>query len=160
MAVRTDNAIVINAPLETVWETTNDVESWPHLFTEYAEAEILERKGNTVVFRLSMHPDENGKIWSWVSERTIDPKTHSVKARRIETGPFEFMNIEWYYEEVDGGTRMRWVQEFTMKPNAPANDEQMEVYLNTNTQKQMTVIKQQIEEAGYRAAAKARPGAA
>ena len=83
MAVRTDNAIVINAPLETVWETTNDVESWPHLFTEYAEAEILERKGNTVVFRLSMHPDENGKIWSWVSERTIDPKTHSVKARRI-----------------------------------------------------------------------------
>jgi aromatase len=136
------------------------VESWPSLFTEYADAKILERKGNTVVFRLTMHPDESGKVWSWVSERTADPAAHFVKAHRIETGPFEFMNIEWYYEEVEGGTRMRWVQEFSMKPGAPANDQQMEVYLNVNTKKQMAVIKQRIEEEFLRTAAQARPGAA
>jgi aromatase len=146
MAVRTDNSIWIEAPLELVWDLTNDVESWPNLFTEYAEAKILERKGNTVAFRLSMHPDENGKVWSWVSERTIDPVTHSVKARRVETGPFEFMNIEWYYEPADGGTRMRWVQEFSMKPNAPANDAQMEIHINNNTKKQMAIIKEKIEK--------------
>jgi aromatase len=146
MAVRTDNSIWISAPFEMVWDITNDVESWPKLFTEYAEAEILEHKGNTVVFRLSMHPDENGKIWSWVSERTMDPAAHLVKARRVETGPFEFMNIEWYYEPADGGTRMRWVQEFTMKANAPANDAQMEVHINNNTQKQMAIIKEKIEK--------------
>lgn len=161
MAVRTDNSILINASLQEVWEATNDVESWPNLFTEYAKAKILERNGNTVVFRLTMHPDENGKVWSWVSERTADPATHSVKARRIETGPFEFMNIEWYYQEIEGGTRMRWVQEFAMKPNAPVNDAQMEVYLNTNTQKQMAVIKQRIEESVRRTTGpKAQPGAA
>jgi aromatase len=146
MAVRTDNSILIHAPLEMVWDLTNDVETWPQLFTEYAEAEILERKGNTVVFRLSMHPDENGKIWSWVSERTTDSAAHVVKARRVEPGPFEFMNIEWYYEPVEDGTRMRWVQEFAMKPNAPANDAQMEVYINTNTQKQMSIIKEKVEK--------------
>jgi len=146
MAVRTDNSIWIQAPLELVWDLTNDVESWPNLFTEYAEAKILESKGNTVVFRLSMHPDENGKVWSWVSERTTDPVTHSVKARRVETGPFEFMNIEWYYEPGDGGTRMRWVQEFSMKPNAPANDAQMEIHINNNTKKQMAIIKEKIEK--------------
>ena len=146
MAVRTDNSIVVNAPLEIVWTITNDVESWPTLFTEYAQAEILERQGNTVMFRLSMHPDENGKIWSWVSERTTDPVNHLVRARRVETGPFEYMNIEWYYEPVEGGTRMRWVQEFTMKPNAPANDAQMEVHINNNTQKQMAIIKDRIEK--------------
>lgn len=146
MAVRTDNSIVINAPLEMVWTITNDVEGWPGLFTEYAQAEILERQGNTVIFRLSMHPDENGKIWSWVSERTTDPVTHLVRARRVETGPFEFMNIEWYYEPVEGGTRMRWVQEFAMKLSAPANDAQMEVHINSNTQKQMAVIKERIEK--------------
>lgn len=146
MAVRTDNSILIRAPLEMVWDLTNNVETWPQLFTEYAEAEILERKGNTVVFRLAMHPDENGKIWSWVSERTTDPATHVVKARRVETGPFEFMNIEWFYEPAEGGTQMRWVQEFTMKPTAPANDEQMRVYINTNTLKQMAIIKEKIEE--------------
>lgn len=145
MAVRTDNSIVIDAPLDVVWEITNDVANWPNLFTEYATAEILERRDNTVVFRLTMHPDENGKVWSWVSERTSDPATHSVRARRIETGPFEFMNIEWYYEPVEGGTKMRWVQEFTMKPQAPANDEQMENYINTNTKKQMAIIKERIE---------------
>ncbi len=161
MAVRTDNSILIEAPLETVWKATNDVENWPNLFTEYAEAKILERKGNAVVFRLTMHADENGKVWSWVSERTPDPTTHTVKAHRVETGPFEFMNIEWYYQEVDGGTRMRWVQEFTMKPTAPVNDVQMEKHLNTNTQKQMTVIKQRIEESVRKTVgAKAQPGAA
>ena len=146
MSVRTDNSIVIAAPLEEVWQITNDVANWSNLFTEYAKVEILERKDNTVRFRLTMHPDDQGRVWSWVSERTTDPGTHTVKARRIETGPFEFMNIEWYYEPADGGTRMRWVQEFTMKPGAPANDEQMEQYINNNTKTQMKIIRERIEQ--------------
>lgn len=145
MAARTDNSIVIVAPLELVWAVTNDIENWPNLFTEYAEATILERKDNTILFRLTMHPDENGTKWSWVSERTADPATHTVKSHRVETGPFEHMNIEWYYEAVAGGTRMRWVQEFHMKPQAPVNDEQMEARLNKNTQIQMSIIKEKIE---------------
>jgi aromatase len=146
MSVRTDNSIVIDAPLEEVWRITNDVVNWPSLFTEYATAEILEQNADTVRFRLTMYPDEQGRVWSWVSERTVDPRTHTVKARRVETGPFEFMNIEWYYQPVEGGTKMRWVQEFTMKPGAPANDEQMEPYINNNTKTQMAIIKERIEQ--------------
>jgi aromatase len=93
VAGHVDNSIVIDAPLELVWDVTNDVASWPGLFSEYAEAVILERRGDTVRFRLTMHPDENGKVWSWVSERTADPKTHTVRAHRVETGPFRYMNI-------------------------------------------------------------------
>jgi aromatase len=146
MSVRTDNSIFIAAPLDEVWQITNDVANWPKLFTEYAKAEILEQKDNTVRFRLTMHPDEQGRVWSWVSERTADPRTRTVKARRIETGPFEYMNIEWYYEPAEGGTRMRWVQEFTMKPAAPANDEQMEQSINNNTKTQMAIIRERIEQ--------------
>jgi aromatase len=145
MSKRTENEIVINAPLKKVWEITNDVENWPNLFTEYATAEILDRQGNTVRFRLTMHPDQNGKIWSWVSERTTDPTAHTVKAHRVETGPFDFMNIWWYYEEVPGGTRMRWVQEFHMKPEAPVDDDWMENNINTNTKTQMKIIKERVE---------------
>lgn len=145
MAAHTDNAIVIDAPLELVWRITNDVEGWPNLFTEYAEATILERRDNTVVFRLTMHPDENGKVWSWVSERTADPTTHTVKAHRVETGPFEYMNIQWFYEPVEGGTRMRWIQDFQMKPQAPVDDAWMEANINKNTPIQMGVIKEKIE---------------
>jgi aromatase len=146
MSVRTDNFIVIDAPLDEVWRITNDVPNWPNLFTEYATAEILEQNADTIRFRLTMHPDAQGKVWSWVSERTVDPRNHTVKARRVETGPFEFMNIEWYYQPVEGGTKMRWVQEFTMKPGAPANDEQMEQYINNNTKTQMAIIKERIEQ--------------
>jgi len=147
MPAHTDNEVVIDAPLEAVWEKMNDVENWPNLFSEYAKAEVLEREGNTMRFRLTTFPDPeyDGQVWTWVSERTVDPETRSVKAHRIETGPFDHMNIEWYFEPVDGGTKMRWVQDFSMKPTAPANDEQAQEYINNNTREQMRVIKERLE---------------
>ena len=146
MAAQTENEIVIDAPLDLVWTMTNDVANWPNLFTEYAEAEILERRGDTIRFRLTMHPDENGRVWSWVSERTADPATYTVKAHRVETGPFEFMNIQWFYEPANGGTKMRWMQEFEMKPSAPLDDAGMAARINTNTPIQMRAIKEKIEQ--------------
>jgi aromatase len=143
----TDNSVDIAAPLEFVWRRMNEIESWPELFSEYAKAEILEQEGNTITFRLTTHPDPeyDGKVWSWVSERVVDAASHTTKSRRIETGPFEHMTIDWYFEETDDGTRMRWVQDFSMKPDAPATDEQAEDYLNRNTKEQMSVIKERLE---------------
>lgn len=147
MAGQTDNTIVIDAPMDLVWSMTDDVPSWPRLFSEYASAEVLSRSGNTVTFRLTMHPDENGNAWSWVSERTSDPITRTVRSHRVETGFFEFMNIYWEYSEVDGGVRMRWVQDFHMKPEAPIDDEAMTRRLNSNTAIQMKLIKDKVESA-------------
>ncbi|MDX3227794.1 SRPBCC family protein [Streptomyces sp. ME19-01-6] len=149
---RTDNAIVIDAPLELVWDITNDVESWPRLFSEYETAEILHRDGDTIRFRLTMHPDENGTRWSWVSERTADPATHTVRSRRVETGPFAFMDIFWEFTQEPEGVRMRWVQEFHMSPRAPADDAAMTAHINRNTRIQMELIRDRIE-ARARAAA-------
>jgi len=145
----TDTAVVIEAPLELVWKRMNDLEDWPNLFSEYAKAEVLEQEGNTIRFRLTTHPDPeyDGQVWSWVSERTIDESTHTVKAHRIETGPFDHMNIEWYFEPVEGSTRMRWVQEFSMKPSAPSTDDEAEQYINRNTKQQMEVIRERLQAA-------------
>jgi aromatase len=55
------------------------------------------------------------------------------------------MNIEWFFEQSGDGTRMRWVQDFSMNPGAPANDEQAEEYMNKNTKTQMGVIKERLE---------------
>jgi aromatase len=153
MAAHTDNEVVIDAPIDYVWERMMDIEDWPSLFSEYAKAEVLEEEGNTVQFRLTTHPDPeyDGQVWSWISERVADPATRSSKSRRIETGPFEYMSIEWYFEEVEGGTKMRWVQDFSMKPDAPADDEQAEDYMNRNTKEQMGVIKERLEQAAAEA---------
>jgi aromatase len=147
----TDNSVTIAAPLELVWEMMNDVESWPNLFTEYAKAEILERDGNTIKFRLETHPDPeyDNKVWSWVSERTVDPETHTAKSRRIDLAniPYSHMTIEWFFEPVDDGTEMRWVQDFAMKPESPTSEEEATDYLNRNTKTQMGVLKERLEEA-------------
>jgi NAD(P)-dependent dehydrogenase (short-subunit alcohol dehydrogenase family) len=101
-----------------------------------------------------MHPDEQGNAWSWVSERTPDPATHTVVARRVETGWFEHMDIRWEYREVAGGVEMRWVQSFAMKPESPVDDAAMTERLNRNTGVQMARIKDIVEEAARLAAGK------
>lgn len=147
MAGHTDNSILIDAPMDLVWDITNDIPSWPNLFSEYAEAEVLERVGTTIRFRLTMHPDEDGNVWSWVSERTADPVGRVVDSRRVETGPFQYMHIHWEYVQQPDGVLMRWVQDFHMKPAAPADDAGMTAHLNKNTKIQMDLIRSKIEAA-------------
>jgi aromatase len=147
MAGHTDNAVIVHAPIDLVWDMTNDIESWPHLFSEYATAEVLARDGNTVRFRLTTYPADDGTVWSWISERTIDVPTRTVLARRIEPGAFEYMHIRWTYHEVASGVEMRWVQDFHLRPDAPLDDKTMTERININTALQMTRIKSLLEKA-------------
>jgi aromatase len=147
MAGHTENEIVIKAPFDLVWKMTNDLENWPDLFSEYAAVEILERDGDRTQFRLTMHPDENGTVWSWVSERTVDRASRSVRARRVEPGPFQYMDIRWEYEETPAGTRMHWTQDFAMKPEAPVDDAGMTDRINHNSGIQLALIRDKVEQA-------------
>lgn len=150
MAGHTDNAVLLQAPLDVVWRLTNDVESWPHLFSEYAAVEVLERRGNTVRFRLTMHPDEQGNKWSWVSERTTDYQSRTTRAHRVEPGWFKYMSLFGEYVPTDSGVRMRWVQDFEMKSGAPVDDAAMTQRLNRNTARQMQRIKELAESVAVR----------
>src|SRR5262245_9364260 len=133
--------------MEVASDITNDVETWSALFSEYSVSQTSEQRGETVRFRLALHRDENGIVWSWVSERTTDPASRTVRSARVETGVFKYMSLFWEYTEVEGGVNMRWVQDFEMKPVAPINDEQMTARLNGNTAIQMQLIKQKVEAA-------------
>lgn len=146
MSGHTDNEIMISAPLDLTWELTNDLDRWTQLFSEYASVEVLNRDDSRTTFRLTMHPDENGQVWSWVSEREADRPSLTVRAHRVETGPFEHMNIRWEYQEVPGGTSMRWIQDFAMKPTAPVDDTGMTEHINRNSRIQMERIRDQVEQ--------------
>ncbi|MFI7127815.1 SRPBCC family protein [Nonomuraea sp. NPDC050153] len=147
MSAHTDNAITIAAPMDLVWDMTNDIESWPGLFSEYGAAEILHRTGNTVRFRLSMHPDENGVVWSWVSDRTADPATRTARSQRVELGPFKYMFLFWEYLPAEEGVLLRWVQDFELKPGMPVDDAGMADRINANSAVQLKLIKEAIEAA-------------
>jgi aromatase len=146
MAGHTDNSVVIQAPFDLVWTMTNDLTSWPHLFTEYAAVEILHQDTHTTRFRLTTHPDGQGRVWSWVSERVVDPEHGCVRARRIETGIFKYMNLFWEYVETDAGVVLRWVQDFEVNPGAPTDDAGMTEHLNHSTHTQQANIKEVIEK--------------
>ena len=146
MSGHTDNSVTVDAPLDLVWEITNDIENWPTLFSEYASLEVLSREGDTTTFRLTMHPDESGKVWSWVSQRTVDVATRTVRAHRVETGPFAHMDIRWEYTQTPAGVNMRWVQDFAMKPDAPVDDDWMTDNINRNSRTQMTLIRDRVEQ--------------
>lgn len=142
----TENTVLIDAPIDYVWRLTNDVRDWPNLFSEYAAVDVLEEGDGRVVFRLTMHPDEQGRVWSWVSERSWDEDRRLVRARRIEKGPFEFMNITWTYEAIEADrTAMHWIQDFEMKEGAPVDTATMTARINENTRVQMSLIKNALE---------------
>src|SRR5688572_1002464 len=108
----TFNSIVINRPIQEVFDATNDIESWPQVFDEYLDAKILERNGNTLTFRLT---NKEGK--SWVSSRVVDSTFWIATAIRGEPKhPFRYMHLRWIYRPVDGGTEMTWEQFFEMDP--------------------------------------------
>ncbi|HLI71550.1 MAG TPA: TcmI family type II polyketide cyclase [Ktedonobacteraceae bacterium] len=142
------NAVLIHAPLEDVFKLTNNVRTWPDLFTEYASSEVLEEKENYVTFRLTTHPDESGTQWSWISTRWTDIDRKSTHSERDpSTGPFQRMTIRWWYDSIDeASTVMTWEQEFTMKPGAPFTDEHATNHLNSQTRIQQRVIKERVEQ--------------
>lgn len=148
MSGQTSNSIEIYAPRAFVFERTNDLASWTHLFTEYASVDILQQEENYFVFRLTTHPDENGHAWSWVSWRRLYPQEWRIEAARIEPlVPFSAMSIHWRYDEQGVKTLMHWEQVFDVAPTARFTEEEAVAYINRNTKEQMAAIKERLEAA-------------
>lgn len=141
----TDVEVHIDAPLDLTWKLTNDLQSWPDLFSEYAAVDILQTDGPTTTFRLTTRPDESGQQWSWVAQRTTDRDQQSVTARRLEPGWFEYMHLRWDYTEVDAGTLLRWRQWFRMRLDSPVDQDTMTTNITCGSHVQQNRIKTIVE---------------
>ncbi len=140
----TVNSIVINAPYELVFDISNHIERWTELFgKEYAKADVLERKGNEITFRLT---DEEGK--SWVSKRWLYKDLRFAYAQRWEPlFPFQYMKIVWLYTDTSEGIKMTWIQDFAMDPKfTKFSAEQIEGFINKHSQDNLKIFKKVIEE--------------
>ena len=139
----TRNSIIINAPYSIVFDISNKIERWTELFgDEYVKAEVLERKGNEITFRLT--DDENK---SWVSKRWLYKDLKFAYASRHEPMfPFKYMKIVWFFNETPEGTEMIWIQDFQMDPGAKFNDEKVEGFINEHSRHNMKIFKDVIEK--------------
>ncbi len=140
----TRNEIIINAPYNLVFDTSNQIERWTELFgDEYVKADVIERKGDEITFRLH---DKDGK--NWVSKRWLYKDLKFAYASRWEPMfPFRYMKIVWFYNETPDGTEMIWIQDFAMDPGfIKFTEEQIEGFVNEHSQHNMKIFKKVIEE--------------
>ncbi|MGE0267600.1 MAG: polyketide cyclase [Candidatus Omnitrophota bacterium] len=140
----TVNSIFIQAPFGITFNTSNQIERWTELFgDEYVSAEVLNRTGNEITFRLT---DEDGK--SWVSKRWLHPEQKYAYASRHEPMfPFKYMKIVWLYHEQDGGTLMTWIQDFEMDPGfTKFTEDQIAGFINEHSRHNMLIFKDVIEK--------------
>ena len=148
----TRNSIVINAPYNQVFDTSNQIERWTELFgDEYVKADVLERKGNEITFRLH---DKDGK--SWISKRWLDKEhRYAIASRHEPMFPFKFMKIAWFYIEEKEGVKMIWIQDFEMDPKfTKFTTEQIEGFINKHSQDNMKIFKKVIEQEAAQLAGK------
>jgi aromatase len=140
----TRNSILIEAPYNIVFDISNQIERWTELFgDEYIKAEILDRTGNEITFRLT---DDDNK--SWVSKRWLYKDLKFAYATRHEPMfPFVFMKIVWLYQETKEGTAMTWIQDFEMDPKfTKFSDEQIVGFINEHSKDNLKIFKAVIEK--------------
>ena len=140
----TRNSIFISAPYGLVFDISNHIERWTELFgDEYVKAEILERDGDEITFRLT--DDENK---SWVSKRWLHKEQFFAFASRHDPMfPFKYMKIIWLYHVTEEGTLMTWIQDFEMDPAFTAyTGEQIEGFINEHSRHNMKIFKEVIEK--------------
>ena len=139
----TRNSIVINAPYNQVFDTSNHIERWTELFgDEYVKADVLEKKGNEITFRLH---DKDGK--NWISKRWLFKDLKLAYAQRHEPMfPFKYMKIVWFYTQTPEGILMTWIQDFEMDPGfTKFTAEQIEGFVNEHSQANLKIFKKVIE---------------
>ena len=138
----TCNSIIINAPYNSVFDISNAIGRWTELFGgEYQKAEVLEKEGNKIVFRLT---DDEGK--SWQSWKLLFKEKYFTYAEREEPKfPFKYMKIIWLYTQKPEGVQMTWIQHFEMDEKAKFDDTQVEGFINKHSQENLKIFKQVIE---------------
>lgn len=139
----TVNSIIIDAPYELVFEVSNKIERWTELFgQEYAKADVLNRQGNEITFRLT---DEEGK--SWVSKRWLYQELNFAYAQRWDPlFPFIYMKIVWFYTQTPKGVKMTWIQDFELDEKfTKFSAEQIEGFINKHSRDNMKIFKKVIE---------------
>ncbi|VAX34942.1 hypothetical protein MNBD_UNCLBAC01-683 [hydrothermal vent metagenome] len=147
----TRNEIVIEAPYDLVFDVSNHIERWTELFgDEYLSAEVLERKDNEIVFRLT-----NKEGQSWVSKRWLHKdQKFAFASRHDPMFPFKYMKIIWLYHEIDckcedskSKVLMTWIQDFEMdKEFKKFTAEQIEGFINEHSQHNLKIFKEVIEK--------------
>lgn len=152
----TTNSIVIDKELSDVFLIINNVENWTELHG-YQSAEVIEKKrlvDDKIKLVLKIIGDEEEEneqgekhFKTWTSQRVLDFSTYSARGVRLEPiYPFKHWILDVILSKEKNGTKMTWIQDFTMDEKTGLTDEEVEVLINNGSKMELKNFKTKIED--------------
>jgi ribosome-associated toxin RatA of RatAB toxin-antitoxin module len=102
--IHTANEIVIAAPAATIYALAAATERWPHILPHYRFVRVLDDRGAVRVVEMGAWRDAIPVRWT--AEQTNDPARPHIAFRHIK-GWTRGMEVEWIFEPLERGTRVR-----------------------------------------------------
>lgn len=112
MLMRTENSVVIDAPLQTIFNLAACTEQWPEIIPNYRSATLLRERGDVRLFRMVGTRDGFPFPLHWTSVQEVNRNQRIIRFRQVR-GITRGMLVEWTMEPVVGGVKVRIVHVFT-----------------------------------------------
>ena len=106
---RVENSVVINAPVETVWELAQDVENLPSIMPDLVSVKVLEKEVMTpvttrVVTEWTGRIKQFNRTMAWTEEDVWNDEEHVCHFWQIR-GDFTDYRGEWRFTPIPEGTK-------------------------------------------------------
>ena len=105
--MRTENRIVINAPVHRVYELASRVEDWPRLLRHYHYVHVIDAAvgGDPGSRLVKMGATRSGIPVSWTSLQHLDGRRRRIRYRHVG-GVTRGMDVLWTLEPGRDGTHV------------------------------------------------------
>ena len=108
---RVECSIIINGPIEKVYECAKDVESFPEYMPDVKNIQILERDGARVITEWTASIPDFGMTVKWTEEDIWDDEAKRCDFKLVK-GDYASYSGNWTFTEVDGGVRFDSVVDY------------------------------------------------
>ena len=148
---RIEQTVVIDAPIERVYEIARDVESFPQFMDDLQSLTVKERSedGNRTVTEWVGLIREFKMTVKWTQEDLWNPAAHRDDFRMLK-GDMDSMSGHWQFTEENGATRFDSVTEYEY--NVPLIGPMIKALIKKkmeqNLDATMQAIKRRAESAG------------
>jgi ribosome-associated toxin RatA of RatAB toxin-antitoxin module len=100
MSVRTENSILIKAPLDIIFETTSNLLLWPKVLPHYRWIRILKAGDDWLIVKMAAR-----RGWfpiQWTSRFQVDLKRHELHFEHLKAFT-RGMEVRWTYTNTPEG---------------------------------------------------------
>ena len=98
--IECENTIFIRAPLELIFNTTADIESWPKILPHYRCIKVMDRDQDSMTVSVAV---QHGRFpIKWISRFESDPEIHELRFQHLKAFA-KGMKVRWTFKPAENG---------------------------------------------------------